>query len=706
MSQESFLTLKLGSIVPSPYNRKHFDPVKLQELADSIAASGVHQPILVRPLPGSRVGDTDRAVTHELVCGERRWRASQLAKDTTIQAMARELTDAQAMEIQLVENLQRTDLTELEEAEGYQQLMQASSLSAQDMAAKIGKSRSYVFARLKLLDLCPEAREALRATTIDASRALLLARIPDHKLQIQALAEITRADYDGAPHLSVREAARYIQNKFMLHLERASFDPTDAALVATAGSCKTCPKRTGSAPDLFADVQGADVCTDPPCYHAKTEAHTTAQMAAAHRAGQTIITGREAAELMPISWGGVAGYLRLDDADDSPTNQPLRKLIDKQIEADGIKPVLIANPHKAGELIAVLPSAQVADLLKAKGHADAAQRIDSKLQDSEKAEAAKTKAKLQEDFEQGWRTALLERTWAKINDGDGAYDPGREVLRHIAQDYASRCNAERAKRICTLLDLGKVAPQAGLRDYIADCKHPANVLLLLVMAADAEYKAWLPDQRQANQGLLLVASDFMVSVDSVKAEVKAKMRGHTGNVPPVAYRGPNGEAWSGRGLKPRWVTAYLATGGTLDDLKPPLPLASAAQARGKGLGKKPKAKTTVQEAQAEIAAALQAQEETNPAACAEGIEADPATACSQPVAPPAAYAPGVSLAVDMRVMVTTDYQRLPVRQIKWSGKTGIITQKMGDRAWMVTFSGRGGGLSSFDAGDLSPVAGE
>jgi ParB-like chromosome segregation protein Spo0J len=137
--------LLVGGIVASLTNpRKVFKAEPLQELADSIKASGVHQPILVRPLPASRLEETTRAlrssvmawpfattrkrepIEYELVAGERRWRACQLAGVAEIPAMIRELTDEQALEIQVIENLQREDVTPMEEAEGYEALMQPS----------------------------------------------------------------------------------------------------------------------------------------------------------------------------------------------------------------------------------------------------------------------------------------------------------------------------------------------------------------------------------------------------------------------------------------------------------------------------------------------------------------------------------------------------------------------------------------------------
>ena len=127
-----FITLPLAAVTESTFNpRRHFDPAKLAELAENIKASGVHQPILVRPLPGARVPDTAKGVTHEIVAGARRFRASQLAGMAAIPADA---------------------------------LIRATGITREALAKKIGRSPSYVHASLKLLDLCPEARAALEAT--------------------------------------------------------------------------------------------------------------------------------------------------------------------------------------------------------------------------------------------------------------------------------------------------------------------------------------------------------------------------------------------------------------------------------------------------------------------------------------------------------------------------------------------------------------
>lgn len=291
--------IALSAIVESTFNpRKTFNPAKLAELAESIKANGVLQPILVRTLPGARLADTDRAVQFEIIAGARRYRASQVAGVTNIPAIVRTMTDSEAMEAAILENLQRDDLTELEEAEGYEQLMQHASITADQVGTKIGKSRSYVYSRLKLLDLSMECKQALREGKIDASRALLIARIPDGKLQLKALKFATDPmGYPPEPP-SVRRLQDWLKANVMLRLDSAIFKITDSRLVTEAGNCTECPKRTGANPDLFADVASADICTDPTCFHGKEEAHRDQLRKKADAKGMRIVEGKEALELL------------------------------------------------------------------------------------------------------------------------------------------------------------------------------------------------------------------------------------------------------------------------------------------------------------------------------------------------------------------------------------------------------------------------
>lgn len=527
----TFDEIEVGLIAPSLTNpRKHFDPAKLAELAESIRATGVHQPVLVRPLPAHRLQDTTHLKPrpqYELVAGERRLRACAMAQMRTIPAMIRPLDDNQVREAQILENLQRDDLTEIEEAEGYEQLVEHTGLSAEEVGAKIGKSRSYVYNRLKLLNLCPEGRQAMRDGWLPASHALLIARMPSSKLQIDALGNMR--DYADTL-ISFRAAQDLVQRQYMLGLSKAPFQITDATLVPAAGNCRECPKRTGADPDLFADVKGADTCTDPACYHSKEEAHRQRAREQAEARGLEVIEGREAKQLVPHGWNPrVEGHLRLDSKEDSPTGEPLRKLLGKVMEAEGVKEVLVANPHKEGDLIACLPTAVAMDLLvkasaRSKKAGEAAQTLAGQEVDRQKAEEAQAKAEAKHAYEEAWRWQMLEQAWDQIKAGTA--EPWDELLRHVALEMADRLTVEDCKRLCKLLDLGKVAPKDGLRMWVQDLPDAHMALQLLVMFRDVGYSRYYEETHpdQANRGLKLVAAQYEITPETVQDEVKKAIR--------------------------------------------------------------------------------------------------------------------------------------------------------------------------------------
>ncbi len=145
---ESSRTLRISELEPNrDQPRKEFDPAALAELADSIAAVGVIQPLIVRPITGGG---------YQIVAGERRWRAAQSAGLTEVPVIIRELSDKEVDEIALIENLQREDLNPVEEAEGYRHLMNEYDMTQEQVAARVGKSRPSVANAVRLLEL-PDA---------------------------------------------------------------------------------------------------------------------------------------------------------------------------------------------------------------------------------------------------------------------------------------------------------------------------------------------------------------------------------------------------------------------------------------------------------------------------------------------------------------------------------------------------------------------
>ena len=165
------MTLRISEVEPNrDQPRRAFDETALNELADSIREHGVMQPILVRPLT---------AGGYQIVAGERRWRAAKLAGLTEIPAVVKELTELAAMELALVENLQREDLNAVEEALGYRKLMDSFSLTQEQVAAKVGKSRPAVANALRLLQLPEKVLQLLRDGKLSAGHARALAALSD-----------------------------------------------------------------------------------------------------------------------------------------------------------------------------------------------------------------------------------------------------------------------------------------------------------------------------------------------------------------------------------------------------------------------------------------------------------------------------------------------------------------------------------------------
>lgn len=254
--------------------RRTFDETKLRELAENIKVHGVLQAVLLRPLPGGSNG------TYELVAGARRFRASKLAGKQTIPATVRELNDAECREIQLIENLQRAEIHELDEALGYRALrdLNPELYTVETIAAKVGKTQKYIYGRMKLVDLIPTVQTAFYEGRLTVAHALEIARLQPRD-QERALAECFPGHRSvksilkdsKAEAVSVRELREWIEREIHLDLKNAPFDAADANLLPAAGPCTACPKRTGNNPLLFPEIRNKSLCTDPACYKAKVQ---------------------------------------------------------------------------------------------------------------------------------------------------------------------------------------------------------------------------------------------------------------------------------------------------------------------------------------------------------------------------------------------------------------------------------------------------
>jgi ParB family transcriptional regulator, chromosome partitioning protein len=267
----AFQYIALDEIFESTTNpRQTFEESKLEELAESIRQHGLIQPVVLRPKDNR----------FEIVAGARRFRAAQLAELFSVPAHVKELSDAAAMEWQLIENSQRVDVHPYEEAQGFQRLLDLPGYDVNALVEKSGKSASHIYGRLSLLQLIPTVAEAFRQERITASHANLIARLPQEH-QAEAFENCWRKDWqDKEAHLlPAKHVSAWIQANLYLNLADAPFDREDTTLKPEAGACVTCPRRSGYNTSLFADVQG-DQCLDGACYRDKVTAHIDREVAA------------------------------------------------------------------------------------------------------------------------------------------------------------------------------------------------------------------------------------------------------------------------------------------------------------------------------------------------------------------------------------------------------------------------------------------
>ena len=201
-SRRPDMLVPIENVVPNPDQpRRTFTSSQLEELASSIREKGVIQPLIVRPKPGS-VGQ------YEIVAGERRWRAAQMAKLHELPVLVRDFNDIEVLEVAIIENIQRADLNPIEEAAGFKQLMEKFGHTQEKLAQALGKSRSHIANLMRLLQLPDEVREMLQEGQLSAGHAralitsddpvMLARRVVDNGLSVRATEQLAKKP-DSAP---------------------------------------------------------------------------------------------------------------------------------------------------------------------------------------------------------------------------------------------------------------------------------------------------------------------------------------------------------------------------------------------------------------------------------------------------------------------------------------------------------------------------
>lgn len=505
--------IRLCRIQESKTNpRSQFDATTLAELADNIRMHGVLQPVLVRPLPD---GEPD---WYELVAGARRYRASQLAERETIPATVRELTDPQCLELQLIENLQRADVHELDEARGYAALMkmQPEIYTVELLAEKIGRSEKYVYARLRLTHLVEEVQQAFYSGKLSVAHAFEMARLqPDD--QKRALQECFPHHRTAAAILkdrkaeavTVRQLRDWVEREIHLDLAHAPFDAQDETLLPSAGSCAKCPKRTGNNPLLFPEVRQKSICTDRACYRRKVAALVQIRVEPLEAAGEKPLRVSQAP----------AWQARHPNTDVLHEGQ--YRIAQRKTECPHTKSAVVIDGPEAGKLLHACRDE------RCPVHA----RV-TRYQPSPQERAARAREALAERIEKQTRVRVLNAIRKKL-----PATLSRPDLDMAALDYFERLGHDNHRRLCRVygweekktkstwgansVDYRNIAEKAVREMPMQQVQH---FLIVCALVSDLYCPGYNPRQALAKDSKLAVtALRYKIDTGKLAAEVRTEL---------------------------------------------------------------------------------------------------------------------------------------------------------------------------------------
>lgn len=543
-TDEVIIQIPLDQLHDSPSNpRQTYRETGLQELATDIRTIGrIVQPLLVRPRVPVLFQDADdpNAIAgYEIVFGHRRKRAGQLAGLTTGPCMVRAMTDAEVARAQISENLQREDVHPFEEAQGYQALIGDHSETPDSIAEQTGKSRSYIYGRLKLLAACQQVRDACINGEIGAEVALLIARLRTVKLQEKALGYIKaewRAKLDDGGKASFRAIRDLLNEKFTLELKSAIFDVDDETLLSQAGPCSKCPRRSGNAPE-YSDIvdakdahpfagmlkvakeefgylrhKGADVCTDPDCFDEKKKAHLKREADKLVAAGKAVVAGNAARSAISAVGEIKGAFIALKD-------------VKADIKGKGVQVLTIQDPRTGKTHQAVKIADAKAAGVKVKEPKKAAPRYDYEAERKKREEEERKRDALWK-VEQSFRYALL----ARVRDAIASTPRSTFDLQLIAGEVWKCLDWHLPDHVAALWgekngsSLGKT-----IGSMTAD---QASRLMLDCALVDHVFGHSGHLDRQP-ENLLRAAKHYAVDVDQLRAELAG-----AASTPPPAARAP------------------------------------------------------------------------------------------------------------------------------------------------------------------------
>lgn len=337
--------LEVSDLRPSPENPRE----TLGDLADLVTAierHGVLSPLLVR-----QVGDVGE-VYFEIISGHRRHAAAMKAGLTQVPCIVLDVTSEQALTLNVAEQVHREQLSPAEEGRACRRLQDLAGYDVAQVAAKLGRSTSWVRGRLALTAATPEVREALQKGTVPLTLATALAALPTVKMQVEGLELAKRQLKYG----TVDDALEELRSSYCRPLKGASWKMTDDVLVPEAGACSACPKNTQNerAPGLFDNVKAAPTCTDLPCYESKVRAAWAKKTAKYAAQGAKVLPISEGTKLFnhyadpPRLHAGSKYVLAKDLAQEDGSKRSWAQLVER-IKDEKLRPVLhIAQDGSGG----------------------------------------------------------------------------------------------------------------------------------------------------------------------------------------------------------------------------------------------------------------------------------------------------------------------------------------------------------------------
>lgn len=462
-------------IQPSPFQpRKEFVPEEMEALQESIRANGIRIPLLGRPTRGN-------GKELELVAGERRLRCALKLNLAAVPIIIQDLTDAEVIRIQRLENGARENLKALEAAEDYV-LLEKQGKSIEEICTLYGVKRSHVFTRKRVAKLPDKIKAQIREGKLPITVADLIAKLPNEGTMAKAVKEIDEERrYGDGDEVSVRRAKEILQDKFQCDLSKAPFDVKATYAIGKGlhgDPCEHCIHRTGNAPALYPDAK-PNVCTNLDCFNAKKAAHGQEVMMKARNEGKTVLDEKESKKVFPYGLHSTSHhYMRASDTCyQDPKNRTYRQLLGKDM------PQPIVATHQ-GEAHEVFKRNDIEAALKKVGHKfgsshrtnkpnkEQLARQEKYERESKAIEAAKTAAvlKASSELDAAGKKPLSMDFWRKLANTVLI----REAeMGHIDEDLLTGRGMKPAEG-------GVEADQKQLQDYIQRQVTPHNLIGFIV----------------------------------------------------------------------------------------------------------------------------------------------------------------------------------------------------------------------------------